>query len=50
MLDWWTKEDRATFQTKADALTKQYDDYSSKPGYNVNGALTLGGNIGDSTP
>ncbi|MDB5755664.1 MAG: peptidase, partial [Massilia sp.] len=45
--DWWTKEDRAKFQAKADALTKQYDGYSPLPGYNVNGALTLGENIGD---
>jgi predicted metalloendopeptidase len=45
--DWWTKEDRAKFQAKADALTRQYDGYSPLPGYNVNGALTLGENIGD---
>jgi predicted metalloendopeptidase len=45
--DWWTKEDRVKFQAKADALTKQYDGYSPLPGYNVNGALTLGENIGD---
>jgi putative endopeptidase len=45
--DWWTKEDRAKFQAKADALTKQYDGYSPLPGYYVNGALTLGENIGD---
>jgi putative endopeptidase len=47
--DWWTKEDRAKFQTKADMLTKQYDGYSPVPGYNVNGALTLGENIGDNS-
>jgi predicted metalloendopeptidase len=47
--DWWTKEDRAKFQAKADALTKQYDGYSPLPGYNVNGALTLGENIGDNS-
>jgi predicted metalloendopeptidase len=45
--DWWTKEDRVKFQAKADALAKQYDGYSPLPGYNVNGALTLGENIGD---
>jgi putative endopeptidase len=45
--DWWTKEDRAKFQAKADALTRQYDGYSPLPGYYVNGALTLGENIGD---
>jgi putative endopeptidase len=47
--DWWTKEDRAKFQAKADALTKQYDGYSPVPGYYVNGALTLGENIGDNS-
>ena len=47
--DWWTKEDRAKFQAKADALTKQYDGYSPIKGYNVNGALTLGENIGDNS-
>ncbi|PIL46953.1 peptidase M13 [Massilia eurypsychrophila] len=47
--DWWTKEDRVKFQAKADALTKQYDAYSPVKGYNVNGALTLGENIGDNS-
>jgi putative endopeptidase len=47
--DWWTKEDRAKFQAKADALTRQYDGYSPVKGYNVNGALTLGENIGDNS-
>ncbi len=47
--DWWTKEDRAKFQAKADMLTKQYDAYSPVPGYFVNGALTLGENIGDNS-
>jgi predicted metalloendopeptidase len=47
--DWWTKEDRAKFQVKADMLTKQYDGYSPVAGYQVNGALTLGENIGDNS-
>jgi putative endopeptidase len=47
--DWWTKEDRAKFQVKADMLVKQYSAYSPLPGYNVNGALTLGENIGDNS-
>ena len=47
--DWWTKEDRARFQAKADALVAQYNGYSPLPGYNVNGALTLGENIGDNS-
>ncbi len=47
--DWWTKEDRANFKAKADALTKQYDGYSPIKGYNVNGSLTLGENIADNS-
>jgi predicted metalloendopeptidase len=47
--DWWTKEDRANFKAKADALVKQYSGYSPLPGYNVNGALTLGENIADNS-
>jgi putative endopeptidase len=47
--DWWTKEDRANFKAKADALVKQYDGYSPLPGYHVNGALTLGENIADNS-
>jgi predicted metalloendopeptidase len=47
--DWWTAQDRANFKAKADALVKQYDAYSPLPGYNVNGALTLGENIADNS-
>ncbi|MYM89177.1 M13 family peptidase [Rugamonas sp. FT82W] len=47
--DWWTKEDRANFKAKADALVKQYDGYSPIKGYHVNGALTLGENIADNS-
>ncbi|MFC5510907.1 M13 family metallopeptidase [Massilia jejuensis] len=47
--DWWTKEDRAAFQARADMLVKQYSAYSPIPGYHVNGELTLGENIGDNS-
>ncbi len=47
--DWWTAEDRAAFKAKTDALVKQYDGYAPLPGYNVNGKLTLGENIGDNS-
>src|SRR5471030_2180406 len=47
--DWWSKQDRANFKAKTDALTRQYDGYSPLPGYNVNGALTLGENIADNS-
>ena len=47
--NWWTAEDRAKFKAKADMLVKQFNNYSPLPGYNVNGALTLGENIGDNS-
>jgi predicted metalloendopeptidase len=47
--NWWTAEDQARFKAKTDMLVKQYDAFSPMPGYNVNGALTLGENIGDNS-
>jgi predicted metalloendopeptidase len=47
--DWWSKDDRANFKAKADALVAQYEGYSPLPGYHVNGALTLGENIADNS-
>lgn len=45
--NWWTEEDRKNF----DSLSKKYIDYFSTlealPGFNVNGALTIGENIAD---
>lgn len=47
--DWWTDEDRAAFEERTSALIDQYDDLEPKqlPGEKVNGALTIGENIGD---
>jgi putative endopeptidase len=47
--NWWTAEDRARFKAKTDLLVKQYDAFEPIPGYHVNGALTLGENIGDNS-
>jgi putative endopeptidase len=47
--NWWTKEDEARFKAKTDMLVKQYDAFEPLPGYHVNGALTLGENIGDNS-
>ena len=49
LLDWWTDEDRAQFKVRADKLIAQYDGFEPRgmPGRNVNGALTVGENIGD---
>ena len=45
--DWWTKEDRASFETRTTMLVKQFDSYEPLPGLHVIGANTLGENIAD---
>lgn len=47
--DWWTADDKAAFEVKSKTLIEQYDGFSPRalPGENVNGALTVGENIGD---
>jgi putative endopeptidase len=45
--DWWTADDATKFKTQADRLGKQYDAFEPLPGAHVNGALTMGENIGD---
>jgi putative endopeptidase len=48
--DWWTAEDRAEFDARTKALISQYDAYSPAQldgSHHVNGALTIGENIGD---
>jgi len=47
--NWWTDEDRARFNAKTKALVAQYDAFEPLPGYRINGALTLGENIGDNS-
>ena len=50
LVDWWTDEDRAEFGTRTKALIEQYDAYVPRAlsnGHNVNGAFTVGENIGD---
>jgi putative endopeptidase len=45
--DWWTPEDAAAFEGRAQKLVDQYDSYEALPGLHVNGKLTLGENIAD---
>lgn len=48
--DWWTQADREAFTARAKLLIDQYDAYSPAQlgdDYTVNGALTVGENIGD---
>jgi putative endopeptidase len=49
LTDWWTAVDREAFEARTASLIKQYDALSPAqiPGHNVNGALTIGENIGD---
>ncbi|RZJ85335.1 MAG: M13 family peptidase [Massilia sp.] len=49
MRNWWTEEDGKRFAEKTKVLIAQYAGYSPLPGYNVNGELTLGENIGDNS-
>ncbi|RIJ43219.1 M13 family peptidase [Pontibacter oryzae] len=45
--DWWTKEDLEKFNTRANAVADQYDQYTVLDNLHVNGKLTLGENIAD---
>ncbi len=47
--DWWTDSDRKEFDARAKKLIEQYDGFepAEVPGQHVNGALTIGENIGD---
>ena len=47
LADWWTPADVKAFELASKALAKQYDTYEIFPGARVNGAFTLGENIGD---
>jgi putative endopeptidase len=47
--DWWTADDKAAFEVKSKTLVEQYNGLSPRaiPDEKVNGALTVGENIGD---
>jgi putative endopeptidase len=47
--DWWTAADREKFEKRSNALIAQFDVLEPRnlPGHTVNGALTVGENIGD---
>jgi len=49
MINWWTAPDREQFLARAKMLIDQYNGYepAQLPGQKVNGALTIGENIGD---
>jgi putative endopeptidase len=47
--NWWTDNDRVEFEKRTSSLIAQYDalEPEETPGHKVNGALTIGENIGD---
>jgi predicted metalloendopeptidase len=45
--DWWTKETKEKFEAATKCVQDQYSQYEAVPGVKLNGALTLGENIGD---
>jgi putative endopeptidase len=49
LLDWWTADDRSAFEQRTKSLIAQYDALAPRqvPDSHVNGALTIGENIGD---
>ncbi|OYN81093.1 M13 family metallopeptidase [Mycolicibacterium sphagni] len=50
LVDWWTDEDRAEFGARTKALIEQYETFVPRglePSHHVNGAFTVGENIGD---
>ncbi|WP_297699179.1 M13 family metallopeptidase [Mycobacterium sp.] len=50
LVDWWTDADRTEFSSRTRALIEQYDTYTPRglaSGHHVNGAFTVGENIGD---
>ncbi len=47
LTDWWTKADADAFGAKTKVLVEQYSSFDALPGLKVNGATSLGENIGD---
>ena len=49
LTDWWSAEDKAAFELRTTALIAQFEGLAPQaiPDHTVNGALTIGENIGD---
>ena len=45
--DWWTKEDAAHFQKRADVMAAQFQTYEPVSGLHINGKASLGENLAD---
>jgi putative endopeptidase len=47
LISWWTPDDRAKFEERANCVVEQFNGYPVVENLNENGKLTLGENIGD---
>ncbi len=47
MQDWWTAQEAAVFAARTARLIKEFSAFEALPGLKVNGANTIGENIGD---
>ena len=47
MQDWWTAQDAQVFTARTARLVRQFSAFEALPGLKVNGANTVGENIGD---
>jgi putative endopeptidase len=47
MRDWWTPKDAQVFNGRTARLIKEFSGFEALPGLHVNGANTIGENIGD---
>jgi putative endopeptidase len=45
--EWWTKEDRAKFESRTQCVDDQYSKYIAVDDMHINGKLTLGENVAD---
>lgn len=45
--DWWTKEDKAKFDSKTKMIVNQFNNYIAVDSLHINGELTQGENIAD---
>lgn len=47
LADWWTADDAAEFEKRAEVLVRQFNAYEPLPGLHINGRASLGENIAD---
>ncbi|WP_345236140.1 M13 family metallopeptidase [Hymenobacter saemangeumensis] len=45
--EWWSKDDRARFKKRVDAIVRQFDAYTVLDSLHINGKATAGENIAD---